>query len=89
MISFLLKSAGERTFAATALHLLGPNGGVMPEIAPERLELVLDSWVMFPRTKPKDFVTIFGHGWATPSDKASDWLLLEIRNLKGMQVICF
>jgi hypothetical protein len=81
--SFLLKGAGERTLAATALHLLGPNGGVVPTLPPESLDSALDSWVMFPRTKPGNFVTIYGQGLATPSDKASDWLLLDIKSPSG------
>ncbi|MEK7952545.1 S1 family peptidase [Luteolibacter soli] len=78
--SFLLRASGDRTIAATARHLLGPNGGVTPTISPDRLDSVLDSWVMYPRTKPQDFMTIAAHGIAPPSGKASDWLLLEIKN---------
>jgi hypothetical protein len=76
--SFLLQAPDGRIVAATALHLLGENGGVDPAIAPEQLPAVLSSWQMFPRTKPDSAVTITGLAYKAPVKKSLDWLLLTV-----------
>lgn len=58
--SFLLQTDDGRTLAATAKHLIGDSGGVAPEIAPVLLDTVLESWQMFPRTRPSEFVAVAG-----------------------------
>lgn len=76
--SFLVRSADGRVLAATALHLIGPNGGVEPTIAPEELPAALVSWDMFPRTKPKSAIAISGLGCKLPLKKNVDWLILTV-----------
>jgi hypothetical protein len=76
--SFLVRSADGRVLAATALHLIGPNGGVEPKIAPEELPAALVSWNMFPRTKTANSVAISGLGCKFPLKKNVDWLILTV-----------
>lgn len=76
--SFLVRSADGGVVAATALHLIGANGGVEPTIAPEELPAALVSWNMFPRTKPTNAVVISGLGCKLPLKKNVDWLILTL-----------
>lgn len=74
--SFLVQLPDHRIVAATALHLLGRNGGVEPTLEPERLKDVLSSWRMFPRTKPEKEITLSGPVYPLPQRQNLDWLLL-------------
>ena len=77
--SFLVASPLGGTFAATARHLIGENGGVEPEIHPTQLDGVLQSWRMHPRTVPELFVEIQGLGVSGLESDEMDWLILSIK----------
>lgn len=81
--AFLIRSADGRILAATALHLLGENGGVEPRVPAEQLPNVLASWRIFPRTKPHPAATITGLGYKTPPHKNLDWLILTVKDEAG------
>src|SRR5262249_7552885 len=72
--AFLIKTGDGRTLAATAKHLLGANGGVEPEISVARLSRVLQSWRMYPRTRPDEFVSADGVGAEGLDDENMDWM---------------
>src|SRR5262249_40685349 len=46
--SFLLRGPDGRTFLATARHLLGPDGGVRPEVTMPAFDAVLVAWKAHP-----------------------------------------
>jgi hypothetical protein len=79
--SFLI-DYNNKTYAVTAKHLIGPSGGIDPEIAPEEMSKYFISWSMFPRvpvTPIKDTVKIDQPKLNYDSlDK--DILLLEVKN---------
>jgi hypothetical protein len=77
--SFLVSSPSGETFAATARHLIGPAGGVEPTIHPTRLNGVLQSWKMHPRTMPEAFVEIQGLGLSGLDKEGLDWLILSLK----------
>jgi hypothetical protein len=77
--SFLVMSPSGGTLAATARHLIGENGGVEPEIHPTKLDSVLQSWRMHPRTAPDAFVEIQGLGVSGLEGDEMDWLILSIK----------
>jgi Trypsin-like peptidase domain len=81
--AFLIRATDGRIVAATALHLLGPNGGVEPTIAPERLPAVLSSWRMYPRTKPNATILVTGLGYDVTPRKNFDWLILSVASKSG------
>lgn len=78
--SFLVKGPTGTVYAATANHLLGPNGGVNPWVYQGDLDRDLQSWQMYPRTKGKLTISIAGLGLQKPQSEASDWLLLKVKN---------
>ena len=80
--AFLIKTRDGRTLAATARHLLGPNGGVEPEISVSQLNSAIRNWRIHPRTLPDDFVEADGVGAAGLDDPRLDWLLLTIKPSK-------
>ncbi|MEL6107673.1 MAG: serine protease [Planctomycetota bacterium] len=75
---FLIQTRDERVLAATAAHLIGPAGGVEPEIAVNELTSKLRFWKMFPRTRPTDSVSITSLGAPGLDDPNLDWLLLSV-----------
>ncbi len=78
--AFLLRAPNGEIFGATALHLLGENGGVEPTITSDRLNDVLEEWLLFPRTKSDETVHVEGLGpMPKPTIKQhADWLILRI-----------
>jgi hypothetical protein len=74
--AFLLRTPDGRVFGATARHLLGEAGGVQPEVYLQDLDQVLESWRMYPRTRPARAIAM--QRLALPGlDRADlDWLLL-------------
>lgn len=78
--SFLVKGPSGTIYAATANHLLGPNGGVEPAVSQEDLDRDLESWQSYPRTKQKLTIPITGLGLKKPKGEASDWLLLKVKS---------
>lgn len=76
---FLVKQGDGRILAATAAHLLGEAGGVEPEIPPDRLGGVIDSWRMYPRTMPETYVEINAPEVGWKGANRPDWLLFSIR----------
>lgn len=76
--SFLIKTNDGRVLAATAAHLVGPAGGVEPQILIDGLTPKIKSWVMFPRTLPQSSVEITGVG-VQGLKIYDDWLILSIK----------
>lgn len=76
--AFLLRTPKGEIVGATALHLLGVNGGVEPELPAPQLNNVLEDWSLYPRTKPRDAITVTGLGPMAPPRRGGDWLLLRI-----------
>jgi len=81
--SFLVRNESGRVFAATANHLLGENGGVVPTVMPDQLSTALISWRMYPRTLLDHPVRITGLASSPHPRKNLDWLLLSIANDGG------
>jgi hypothetical protein len=73
---FLARNSKGDVFYATAKHLPGVNGGVQPEIAEQRLDGVLKSEVVLPRTKESEGVELAGLAGSAANGQGSDWLLL-------------
>lgn len=80
---FLARNSRGDVFYATAKHLLGVNGSVQPEIAEQRLDGVLKSWIVFPRTKESEGVELAGLAGSAANDQGSDWLLLRLKDSKS------
>jgi hypothetical protein len=78
--SFLIKTNDDRVLAATARHLIGSAGGVEPEIPVNQLTGKIQSWKMFARTMPDDFVEITSLGAKGLDEENLDWLILSIKN---------
>ena len=75
--SFLVKAEDGRTFAVTAKHLLGDDGGVSPGLDPTRFNEVLTSWRMHPRTVEDLSVEVdklVAHGKGD-----EDWILFSLK----------
>jgi hypothetical protein len=81
--AFLVSSRDGRIFAATAKHLIGKNGGVVPDVSLDELDSVLQQWRMFPRTRPKKFVEIAGLGVHGLESTRCDWLILKLKASEG------
>lgn len=78
--SFLINTEDDSVFAATAAHLIGSAGGVVPDIPINQLNQKILSWYMFPRTMPDDYVEIDSLGLNGLDDNDHDWLILSIKN---------
>jgi hypothetical protein len=78
--AFLVKTQGGRTLAATARHLIGPNGGVEPEISVAGFNGAIRSWRMYPRASPDQFVVAEKLGARGLDGSNLDWLILTIEN---------
>jgi hypothetical protein len=79
--AFLLRLPKGEIVGATALHLLGENGGVSPILPPSRLDNVLEAWSLFPRTRPEVSVAVKGLG-PMAVGRDSDWLILRVDRTK-------
>lgn len=79
--AFLLRLPNDQIVGATALHLLGENGGVAPTLPAGRLDAVLDTWSLFPRTRPEVSVDVKGLGPMTVQ-RGADWLILRVDSAK-------
>ena len=77
--SFLIRTNDDRILAATAAHLIGPAGGVEPEIPINQLALRIQSWKMFPRTAREDALEVISLGTQAFDDEHLDWLVLSIK----------
>lgn len=75
---FLVSNSKSKVFYATALHLLGTNGGVRPQVEEAKLDAVLENWSVYPRTRPKEQLQLAGLAGTPNSDPESDWVLLRI-----------
>lgn len=78
--SFLIKTDDDRVYAATAAHLIGSAGGVVPDIPINQLTQKIRPWKMFPRTMPDDFVEVISLGTTGLKARNRDWLVLSIKN---------
>ncbi len=78
--SFLIKTDDDRVLAATAAHLIGSAGGVVPDIPINQLTQKIRSWKMFPRTMPDDYVEVTSLGADGLEGNDLDWLILSIKN---------
>lgn len=76
--AFLFEAPSGAVLAATAHHLIGVNGGVEPEIALPELNAALELWVMHPRTRPKETVSVAGLASPSNAPQWFDWLLLRL-----------
>ena len=76
--AFLVRGPNGATLAATARHLLGPNGGVEPTVGPDQLDKNLKAWTLFPRTRPKQTIRILGSAMTQNPPERNDWLLLRV-----------
>jgi hypothetical protein len=79
---FLISDDRTGVVAVTAIHLLGENGGVAPEIPPRQLDSALLHWRLFPRTSPDSFVEVAGLGAIPSSREYFDWLVLKLKPSK-------
>lgn len=74
--SFLVEGGG-RVVLATALHLIGPAGGVDPAVPLARLEGELERWVAYVRTRPRAALVTRGVAMtSTDEGVVNDWLFL-------------
>ncbi len=76
---FLVDTRSGVTWAATALHLIGENGGVQPEIKIQELNEKISTWRMFPRTLPDNYLEADKVAVAGLGEGGDDWLLLTIK----------
>lgn len=76
--AFLLRTPKGEIVGATALHLLGANGGVEPAIPAQQLDSVLEAWTLYPRTRPSEIIKVTGLGPISLPRKNVDWLILNI-----------
>jgi hypothetical protein len=77
--AFLVELPDKRVVAATAKHLLGPDGGVEPRLRLADVKGAVVHWSLHPRSKPESTVAVAGiHG--TPNDyrASEEWLLLDL-----------
>ena len=58
--SFLIKNSKGVVVLATAKHLLGPAGGVKPELNPILLNKEMKRWIVFPRTRSTGVIQVHG-----------------------------
>jgi hypothetical protein len=77
--AFLVRAMDGRTLAATARHLIGEAGGVEPAIPPQNLGSATQSWKLYPRTQPENFVEIDPTRIAEAVVGEFDWLILPIK----------
>ena len=78
--AFLIQSPDSRVLAATAKHLIGPNGGVEPRIPLSGLNNAIISWVLAPRTHPQRKVELGSLAISDTDERSHDWLLLTVKN---------
>jgi hypothetical protein len=78
--SFLVRMPDGTVLVGTAKHLIKEAGGVNPPIPIGQLDDVLQSWRVFPRTKPTVFVNAKGRAVTVNREASSDWLLLNLVN---------
>jgi hypothetical protein len=77
--AFLVELPDKRVVAATAKHLLGPDGGVEPRLPLAEVKKALVHWSLHPRSKPQSSVAVTGIHGAPDNYPASDeWLLLDL-----------
>ena len=77
--SFLVSHERMGVVAATAVHLLGRNGGVEPELKLPELDRSLIQWKMCPRTVENSAVEIASLAAPTVPVKENDWLFLNLK----------
>ena len=75
---FLVRTSTGQVMGATALHLIGENGGVEPELRPRDFKQALVRWIMHPRTKPECFVQIAKKDALFEIGK--DWLIIQLEH---------
>lgn len=75
---FLVRNSESEVFYATALHLLGANGGVRPELEEAKLDAVFKNWSVNPRTRSGEQAQLAGLAGAPNSDPNSDWVVLRL-----------
>ncbi|WP_437929827.1 serine protease [Sorangium sp. So ce291] len=78
--AFLVQTQDGRTLAATAKHLLGPNGGVEPEVPVAALDGAIRSWRLFPRTLPDQLAEAGKVAADGLDDPRLDWLILALKD---------
>lgn len=77
--AFLIETPRGRVQMATAKHLIGRAGGVEPVIALNKLDSVLLSWKLFPRTEPGKAIEAEKVGAVGLDRENADWLVLELK----------
>lgn len=80
---FLIQSKRGKVFLATARHLLGPAGGVEPTVRVDRLDNVLRSWRVFPRTQPEKATQVEQVALPNLDANDRDWLILNVAGSSG------
>jgi hypothetical protein len=78
--AFVIETADGRKLAATAKHLIGVDGGVEPAIPVARLDAVIRSWHLFPRTLPEKAFEADKLASRMLDDESLDWLLLTLKS---------
>ncbi len=73
-----MKTAAGNVLGGAAEHLLGENGGIKPAIPLRGLDSALESWVMFPRTKPELKVQVISSAMRARISPNNDWLVFKI-----------
>ncbi|MGC4013571.1 MAG: trypsin-like peptidase domain-containing protein [Luteolibacter sp.] len=81
--AFLVQDEKHGVIAATALHLLGENGGVEPRVDPADLDQVLKRWKLYARTKPQAGLDVGGLCVCSSGQKHYDWLALRLKEASG------
>jgi len=77
--AFFIRLKSGKVLAATARHLLGPDGGVEPEVKLSELDSTLSKWTVAQRNAPAKSARIRGlHGAPGDYRALADWVLLEV-----------
>ena len=74
----MMKTEAGNVLGGAVEHLLGENGGIKPAIPISRLDREMESWDMFPRTKPELKVHVLGSAMRARISPNNDWLVLKI-----------
>lgn len=77
--AFLIELPGKRVVAATAKHLIGPDGGVEPALRTTEVNDSIVKWNLHTRARPDATVAVTGlFGAPDHYGALDDWLLLDV-----------
>lgn len=77
--AFFVKLKDGNVIAATARHLIGPDGGVEPKVTLSELNAAITNWKLHARETPTRAAAVHGlHGASGDYGALDDWLFLKI-----------